>query len=150
MKVLLTKTVEAIGSIGDEKDVKPGYARNFLFPRRLAILPNHPQAQSFRKARRAAVAQLTVQQTLIREFAEQWRDKTYRLTARASEDGTLYGSIGLKEIRKALGRDDLTIEVPHLKTIGTHQIALTFADGTSIPVTIIIEPEGRAGERSKK
>lgn len=150
MKVTLTQTVDHLGVIGETKEVKPGYARNFLFPQGLAVLPNDPRAGSFRQQHAAALAAYEKQRHLVAELAEQWRGKTYTVSARASEDGTLYGSVGSKEIRKLLGRDDIDFEVQPIKEIGSHTTNLKFVGGVTIPVTIVVEPESRAAARAKK
>ncbi len=150
MKVVLTKTLDHVGVVGEAKEVKPGYARNFLFPKGLAVLSDDPQAKTFRQQHKAAQASYEKQRHLVSELAEQWRGKTYTLSARASDEGALYGSVGLKEIRKLLGREDLDFEVTPIKQTGTHQVVLGFTGGVQVPVTIIIEPEGRASERTKK
>lgn len=141
MQVVLTKTIEKIGVVGDVKEVKAGYARNYLFPKRLAVLAADPLAKKYRAERKTALAALDKQRAVISELAEQWRGQTYKVKARASEEGHLYGSVGVKEMRKLLGRDDLDIEMPTLKTVGTHKIELRLADGSSVPVTLVIEAD---------
>lgn len=138
MKVVLTKTIEHLGVIGDTKDVKPGYARNYLFPKRLAILPADKRAKTYRAERASALEALNKQRAIIGELANQWRGQSYTVKARASEEGSLYGSVGAKEIRKLLGREDVDIEVPTLKTVGTHAIDVRLADGTTFPITVTI------------
>lgn len=143
MKVVFTKPVERVAQLGEEKDVKAGYARNFLFPHRWAVLSTDPVAKTLRVAYREHAQKAAVQKKLIAELAQGWRGKTFTLRARAGEDGTLYGSVSLKEIRKLLGRDDLDFEAPILKTVGRHSIDLKFVDGTTVPVTIVVEAEAR-------
>lgn len=151
MQVVLTQTVDKLGIVGDTKEVKRGFARNFLFPRKLAVLPGDPKAKILRKQRRAIAETLSSQKTLIQELATQWRNQEVTIRARSSEDGTLYGSVGRKEILKALGRDDIDLDVPNLKKIGSHRIEARFIDGVSIPLTIHIESETRsATDRAKK
>lgn len=141
MKVVVARTTDVLGVIGETKDVKPGYARNFLFPRKLAVLPTDPRAKAYRAARGEAVASLTKERALIAELADMWRGQTVIIKARASDDGTLYGSVGTKEILKALGRDDVACQAPSLKRVGTHTIELTLPPETAVPLTVVIEAE---------
>ncbi len=151
MKIILTQTVEKFGLLGDELDVKPGFARNFLFVRKLAVLPTDRRAKQLRKERQALKQIVASQKNLIQELASQWRQQQLSISARASEDGTLYGSVGRKEILKALGRDDVDLDVPNLKKVGRHQIEARFIDGTVIPLKVVIEAEERAAtDRTKK
>lgn len=141
MKVIFTQTVPDMAQRGETKEVKSGYARNFLFPRRVAILPTDPRARALRAQYRTQALTLANQKRLLAELSAGWRGQTFKVKAKASADGTLYGSIGLKEIRKLLGRDDLEFTMPTLKNVGTHAIELTFTDGTTIPITVVIQSE---------
>lgn len=141
MKVLLTQTIEGVGYRGDEKEVASGYARNFLFPRGLATILSDPRAKELKAERRAQISTRDSQKRVVSELAATWKGQTFTTKARASEDGVLFGSVGAKEIRKLLGRDDLEFTAPTLKKIGRHAIELTFTDGITVPVTVIIEAE---------
>jgi large subunit ribosomal protein L9 len=141
MKVVLVKTMPDLGVIGDTKDVKPGFARNFLFRRKLAVLPTDPRAKSYRAARAVAREELLKGRALVTELAKKWTGQTLKITARAGEDGTLYGSVGAKELMKLLGRDDVAVEAPVLKTLGTHAVNLSLPHGVSVPVTVVIVAE---------
>lgn len=141
MKVVLAQTKPELGVIGEIKDVKPGFARNFLFRRKLAVLPTDARAKTYRAARAQAREELFKGRALVAELAKKWQGQTLTVTARASEDGTLYGSVGAKEIMKLLGREDLAIEVPALKNTGTHQIELGLPHGVRVPITVVINPE---------
>ena len=138
MKVVLTQTLTNLGVIGETKEVKPGYARNYLFARKLAVLPTDSRAKGYRSARATAQAELVKGRALVTELAKKWQGETLKIMARASEDGTLYGSVGPKEIRKALGRDDIAIETPILKTVGLHTIELKLPYEMTVPVTVVI------------
>lgn len=141
MKVVFTQTIQGVGIVGEERDVKAGYARNFLFPRRLAILPTDPRAKDLRGERQAAETAMGAQKRVLSELADGWRGQTFTTKARASAEGVLYGSVGVKEIRKLLGRDDLQFETSAVKEVGTHALKLRFIDGTIVPITLIVEPE---------
>jgi len=141
MKVLLTQFVEGVGQRGEEKEVTSGYARNFLFPRGLATILSDPRAKELKAERRAMVSTRDSQKRVVSELAATWKGQTYTTKARASEDGSLYGSVGPKEIRKLLGRDDIDFDCPTLKQLGRHTIELAFADGIKVPITVIIEAE---------
>lgn len=143
MKIVLAKTISQFGTIGDTKEVSEGYARNYLLTRGLAVLPDDPRAKEFRRQQQAAREAQASQSKILSELGEQWRGKEFSLKARASQDGMLYGSIGLKEVKKLLGRDDLSLEVPTIKTTGRHKVDLKFAGGVTVPVTIVVEPESK-------
>ena len=141
MKVVLAKTIETLGIIGETKEVKPGFARNYLFARKLAVLPTDARAKAYRAARAAARTELLKGRALVTELAEKWRGQTVTVKARASEDGVLYGSVGAKEVMKALGRDDIQVQMSALKAVGSHKIELQLPHGLTVPITVIVQSD---------
>lgn len=149
MKVVLSQSVDQLGVVGETKDVKPGFARNYLFPRKLAVLAKDPLAKQFRSLMVQAREDRRAQSHKLAQLADQWKGQSFKLTARAADDGTLYGSVSVKDVKKLLGRDDLDFSMPVVKTIGTHGIDLRFNDQVTIPITLVVEPEGRSTTRTK-
>lgn len=143
MKVIFTKTVEGVARLGEEKEVKPGFARNFLFPQNLATVMTDLRVKSLQAEYRSQTVSRDSQKKVVSELANTWKGQTFVIKARASDDGSLYGSVGSKEIRKLLGRDDIQFESPTLKKIGSHAIELAFTEGITVPITVVIEPDKR-------
>jgi large subunit ribosomal protein L9 len=101
MKVLLTKTVESLGEAGELVNVSPGYARNFLFPRKLAVEATQgamKMAETFKVKAMARKDQATAE---AREIASGFRIGSH-LNVTADDSGQLYGGIGEREIVQAL------------------------------------------------
>jgi len=131
MKVILKQDVDSLGDAGDVVDVADGYGNNYLVPRGLAMRASKGvvadaaairQARAKRAARNLAEAQ---------EQKQRLEAKPVRISARAGEDGTLYGSVGNTGIAAAvkeqlgipLDRRRLLLERP-LKTLGEHEITI--------------------------
>ena len=131
MQVILLEKVRNLGNLGDCVEVKPGYGRNFLIPQNKAVFATKANQQAF-EARRAELeknAQLAFAKA--QERAAKFNDVTLTITAQASDEGKLYGSVGVSEILDALNAKGLPVtkrEI-HLSTgpiysIGEYEIDL--------------------------
>lgn len=114
--LVLIEDVPHLGKQGDMVEVKPGYARNYLVPYSLAVVPsphNLKRLEGYKikvqKAREAKIADLKV---LAEQLA---RQPTLVVEANATEDGHLYGSIGPVEISKVLKAKNLSVEPDMVK-----------------------------------
>jgi large subunit ribosomal protein L9 len=114
--IVLIEDVSHLGKQGDLVEVKPGYARNYLLPYSLAVIPNEHNLKLLErykikvlKAKEARIADLKV-------LAEQIsRLTSLTMEANATEDGHLYGSIGPVEISKTLKGKNLMVEPDMVK-----------------------------------
>jgi large subunit ribosomal protein L9 len=114
--IVLVEDVAHVGKAGDQVEVKPGYARNYLIPNGYAVVPTPHDLKLLErhqikvtKAREAKVADLKV-------LAEQLsRLPSVTIEAQANEDGHLYGSIGPVEISKTLKGKNLMVEPDMVK-----------------------------------
>ena len=102
MKLLLCKTIETLGIVGDIVNVSRGYARNYLVPNGLATEPTDANVRMLREARKQAEAEQIRNRELLAEFAKRLEGVEVTVRARANEDGVLYGSVGPREIADAL------------------------------------------------
>lgn len=147
MKVILKDNVPSLGQKWDLKEVAVGYARNFLFPRKLAEPASPPLV------RRAAEARKSIEESSERRLKElegviaKLDGVELTISAKAEESGTLFGSVGEKEIQQALAKYDKTlgklvfsVKDP-IKNVGEHKITLVFAEGLEMVITIIVEKE---------
>jgi large subunit ribosomal protein L9 len=147
-QAVLLEDVEKLGRRGDPIDVAPGYLRNYLIPRKLAM-PATPGALEEAQRRRDA-AEKAERERAARELeAASLLSKTVlTIYQRAGEDGKLFGSVGPKEIVGAI-RDARDLRIDHRKVrleqpireIGTHMVEIELADGTVASVKTIITEE---------
>ncbi len=156
MKVLLLRDHEKLGKAGDIKNVADGYARNYLIPRRLAVLATPgslKQAETIRKAEEKRRAQIFAEAQAV---AGQLTGTTLTFRALASETGKLYGSITSNDIAEAIERekgiavDKRKIELREpLRSLGTHTVPIRLATDLEPAVTVIIEPEAQPEAESQ-
>lgn len=148
MQVLLLKDVPNLGKAGTVKNVADGYARNYLFPQKLAV-PATPEAMKQAEAIRKAA--LRRQQRIEEEaeaLAKELEAITLNFKAKAGESGKLYGSVTAGHIAEALSAkmgiefDKRKIDLEEsLKELGAHQVRIKLAPNVSGFVRVVIEPE---------
>jgi large subunit ribosomal protein L9 len=114
MKLLLKKDVKHLGMIGDIVDVKQGYARNYLLPQNLAMMPTTTNIKGIAEAKAEAAEtrrlQIEEQQAAMARLAE----IEITIKAAVNEEGILYGSVGPREIAAALRQEGHSIETEHV------------------------------------
>lgn len=109
IEVILQNDVEPIGKMGDVVKVAPGYARNYLLPRRIAVpaLPENLKRVTKLKAKRAAVEAKRVEEA--RELAAKISALELSIEAATTETGQLYGSVGAREIAAVLEKQGVKV-----------------------------------------
>lgn len=119
LKLVLTEDVQYLGKQGDVVEVRPGYARNYLVPRGLGIVPNDHNLRllerfkiRIRQAREARVADLKAMAEQIAKMAG------ITIEAAATPEGHLYGSVGPAEIAKGLRGKNLPVEAEMVRVEG--------------------------------
>lgn len=110
MKILLCKSIEKLGIVGDVVDVKPGYARNYLLPHHLATEPTETNMRSLAEARRVAEEEREKKHAELVALAEKIEGVEVTIHARANEDGVLYGSVGVRDVSDALAEEGFFIK----------------------------------------
>ena len=125
MKVILTQDVKSQGKKGEIKNVSDGYARNYLFPRGLAVEVNDQVLKELENKERAKKFKEDTEKRHAEELAAKLEGVAVKITATAGADGKLYGSITAKDIAEAL-LEQHNIEIDrrkiqmddHIKEIG--------------------------------
>lgn len=131
MDVILLEKVGRLGSLGDRVAVKGGYARNFLLPQGKAVLATESNVAEF-EARRAELEKN--QQALLDAAtarAEAVNGKSVVVTAKAGDEGKLFGSIGTRDIAEAataqgIALDKAEVRLPEgpLRVVGNHDVTV--------------------------
>lgn len=135
MKVYLLQDVKSKGKKGDIINVSDGYARNFLFPQKMAVEVN-AKVLSEKKTKDESVAYHKEQELLAaKKVASRLEGKSVELKAKAGNDGRLFGSITAKEIANAVkvkynvSVDKRKIEVPEIKAFGKFDFKVKIMTG---------------------
>lgn len=102
VKLLLTRSVDKLGIVGDVVTVAEGYARNYLLPHGLATQPTQGNMRRLAEARRQAERELAEQKARLEELLKRLEGVELTIQAKANEEGHLYGSVGKREVSHAL------------------------------------------------
>lgn len=130
MKVILVQNVKSLGKIGDIVNVADGYARNALFPKKLAIEATKENLSNLsdQKAHIAHVAELQLKEA--QELAKKIEAAQLNITAKLGANGKLFGSVTSKEIAEKLAKltkstiDKRWLDCEGFKTAGAHDVTI--------------------------
>ncbi len=130
MELLLKQNVEHLGRTGDVVDVKPGYARNYLLPRGLAVLVTKGNMAEVERARSQALAEEEARLAGLKDLGAKLADVSVTIEGKANEEGHLFGSVNAAQIAAALRDKDVPVdekmvrlESP-LKEIGVYDVSV--------------------------
>ena len=148
MELILLEKVQNLGNLGDKVRVKAGFGRNYLVPQGKAVPATAANVQRFEAMRaeleKAAEDRLTSATARSAALA----DVVVQLTANASEEGNLYGSIGPREISEALEqmghqiskREVVMAEGP-IRAIGEFEVQVQLHADVSVPIKVVVASE---------
>ena len=144
MKVILKEDVKGQGKKGELVNVSDGYARNFLFPRNLAVPADAQAMNELRNKEEAARHRLLVEKQEAEETARRLSGKTLKLSAKAGQGGRLFGSVTTKEVAEELKRqfqvsvDKRKIEMADIKAIGSYEAVVKLTQGITAKMTVMV------------
>ncbi len=138
MRVILLKDVPTLGRAGDVREVKDGYARNYLLPRGLAAPATEGRLQNLARTREAAEQRQARQVREASVLKTQLESLVVEVHAKAGEDGRLFGSVTAQDIAEAISRKGIEVskkqvEVPEpLKATGFYRIPVRLHQDTAM------------------
>lgn len=146
MKLILNADVPNLGAPGDIVEVKDGYGRNYLLPRKLAVVATRGAEKQVEQIRRAQKSREIRDLGHAQQVDLQLRNINVTVSAKAGDTGRLFGSITPAQVVdavKAAGGpllDKRSIDVPgHLKTLGKHQVQVRLHPEvtTELPIAVV-------------
>lgn len=146
--VLLLEDSEHLGHVGDVVEVKPGFARNFLFPGGRACPVTKSALRQVERAKQKAAADRAKRTEELAELAKGLEGLSLTLEEKASEEGHLFGSVGAGHIAEALQAKGITVqdkqidlEAP-LKELGIYNVPVRVDKDQTAEIRVwIVEPE---------
>lgn len=152
MRVVFLEDVPNVALAGEVKEVKDGFARNYLLPRHLAALPTKDQLQRVNVLKRAAVVKRQEESQVLDALAQRLQGVTVTIRARATAEGTLYGSVSgatlAQELSKLVGQEvpRQTIELPEtIKQLGIYDVPIRLSQDLRTTVKVNVELEEVGG-----
>ncbi len=148
IELILRENVTSLGKTGDLVRVKPGYARNFLLPRGLAFEATEGNKKRIAAESKARSAKDATERAEAEALAARIGAVTLAFTAKAGEDGKLFGSVTASDIAEQLEGHGFTIdkrkiELEHpLKELGFHAVPMKLHHEVHAEVKVTIAAEG--------
>lgn len=152
-KVLLTATIDKVGHVGEIVNVASGFARNYLFPRGLAIEPSEHNMARFAKERAAHEAELAQRAEKARQVKAKLADQTLVFTRKAHGDGHLYGSVRAEDIAEQIEQlvgeriepSKIRMEGA-IEKVGPHAVTISLYRDITVDVRVRVDEEGKKEE----
>ncbi len=147
MQVVLTQDVKSLGKKGELVNVAEGYARNFLFPRKLAAPANAQALNELKNRETAAKHKIEVETAEAKTAAAALEGKTVKLLAKAGSQGRLFGSVTSKEVAEQLNKelgvevDRRKITIEDIKSYGTYPAEIKLYSGISAKFFVLVTGE---------
>jgi large subunit ribosomal protein L9 len=148
MQVILLEKIVNLGNLGDLVNVKPGYARNYLVPQGLATVATEDNIKAFEERRLELEKASADKLQAAKARAAELEGQSVEIASRASDEGKLFGSVGLIEIADAFLAKDLQlakseIQLPEgpIKLVGDYEVAVSVHPEVSFVVNVSVVPE---------
>ena len=148
MKIILLDNIPKLGNIADIINVKSGYARNYLIPQKKAMFASKENIE-YVETRKAELAKASSEEVAVAQVkADQINGSSAEIKVQVTEEGTMYGSVGTREITDALSTEELVVDKSNvvlplgpIKEVGEHLVTISFHPEVNAEVNIIISPE---------
>ncbi|ODA44026.1 LSU ribosomal protein L9p [Thermodesulfovibrio sp. N1] len=147
MKVILKEDIPNLGKAGQIVHVKDGYARNFLFPKGLALLADEKNMKLLEYQKKKIEEEAKKKRQDAQSIAERLSQVNLKISAKAGEDQKLFGSITSKDIAVALEKEGFAIDkkqitvLEPIKRIGEYEVEVRFHENITAKVKVTIIPE---------
>jgi len=146
MKIIFTEDIPGMGKVGEIKEVSRGYAKNYLFPRGLAVVATPGVEKQVRLDLESRKRRKVAEQAKLAELAGQLEGMEIRIHARVGADERLFGSITASDIAKELNRvtqynidkRDVELDKP-LRQTGSHEVIVRLSKDLKPKIIVVIE-----------
>ena len=143
MEVILKEDIKNLGVIGDIVSVKPGYGRNFLVPQGKAVFVNADNLKQLELQKEELRKKQDDELSALREKAKTFEGLKLTIEANVTDEGTLYGSIGVIDIANAANEKGIELEKSFInmpdgpiKIIGSHEVELLLHPEIQVMITV--------------
>lgn len=146
MKVILTEDHDTLGAKGDVVEVKPGYGRNFLLPRRLAVVATKSAVKQYAEERKQAAHKIAAARQTAEGVAARLAGTEVVIAARTGEMDRLFGTVTAQQVADALAEkgfdvDRRKVTLADIRTTGTYTAVVRLAADLTADVTVKVVSE---------
>lgn len=144
MKVILNQDVKDLGKKGELVNVSDGYAKNFLIPRKIAVVADATAMNELKNREMAKAHHLAVEKANAEAAAKTLEGKSIKISAKAGANGRLFGSVTSKEIAEQIKKsfdidiDKKKIVVEDIRSFGTFECTVKVYTGISAKMFIVV------------
>lgn len=157
MKVILKEDVVSLGKEGDITEVARGYARNYLFPKGLAVEASPPNLKQLEHKRKALEKKAAEKKALAEEEAKKLEGKTVAIIAKAGVGGKLYGSVTSKDIAEALNEQlkvevdrKLIVQAESIKSLGNIAVSIKLHPEVDVSINVEVRASEEVEEKKEE
>ncbi len=147
MEVILREDIEKLGNRGQVVKVAPGYARNFLLPKRLAVAATESNKKIIEQERQAHLRKEAKQLNDAQDLAKLMANVSVTISQKAGENDVLFGSVTAKDIAESLERQGYNIERRNvqlsepIKQLGEHRVPVRIHREVTVEIPVIVTRE---------
>jgi len=157
MKVILNEDVKSLGELGDVKVVADGYARNYLFPHRLAVAYNEANIAKFEARKEEIEARKEAKRQNAASLKDKLEGATIELAMPAGANGKLYGAVTSATLADYFAKqgdviERKRIEIPGLtiKTTGSYHFTVHLYEATTAEVKLLVKAQSDSAEAAEE
>ena len=147
MKVILKEDVQNLGTMGDIVKVKPGYGRNYLFPKGYATPATEKNVKAMEHERRIIEERRKKLRSAAEQISEKVSGAKLSFTLKAGEEGKLFGSVTSKDIAEALSEQGIEVDkkkisiAETIKQLGEHAVEVSLGHEVTATVNLTVTAE---------
>ena len=147
VKLILTESIASLGEAGDLVDVKVGFARNYLLPKRKAILATESKVRELEHHKRVVMGKVAKEMKSLEAVRDRLQSTALEIAARVGDEGRLFGSVTVAQIAELLAekgfeieRRRIALEEP-IKEAGEHRVSIRLHRDVIAEVALTVRPE---------
>lgn len=144
MKVILNQDVKDLGKKGELVNVSDGYAKNFLIPRKIAVVADNTAMNELKNREASKAHHLAVEKAEAQAAADKLNGKSVKVQAKAGANGRLFGSVTSKEIAEKI-KEQYSVEIDKKKIVsedirnyGTYECTLKIYTGITAKIFVVV------------
>jgi large subunit ribosomal protein L9 len=147
MEVILREDIDNLGTRGQVVKVAPGYARNFLLPKRMAVAATEANKKIVEQERQAHLRKEAKEQGEAQDLAKIMTGATVRIAQKAGENDQLFGSVTSKDIAEALAAQNYNIDRRRIlledpiRQLGEYKVTVRLHKDVPVEITVIVAKE---------
>ena len=150
VKLLLQESIKNVGRVGDVVEVSPGYARNYLLPKGLAVEPTKSNLKKVEARRQEIEKQEREKRDQQERLLKKLEGKDVTLERKANDQGHLYGAVSATDIARQLQADGFNVEAEDvllpgkLDQINTYTVKIRFAEDLETDLKVYVAPDAES------